>query len=90
MENFPVDNEAFKMLSEFYRINGTLLLSEEKIIIGLFRKMILMDSYVEELTKTKAQQAKLEQIEKKQDGDVQEVMEVEGFEDLPVVFISQI
>ena len=44
LENYPSDNEAFKMLSEFYRVDGTLPLSEEKIIIGLFRKMILMDS----------------------------------------------
>ena len=65
LENFPSDNEAFKRLSEFYRVNGTLPLSEEKIIIGLFRKIILTDSYVEELTKTKAQQAKLHQTEKK-------------------------
>ena len=90
MENYLVDNEAFKMLSEFYRVNGTFPLSEEKIIIGLFRKMILMDSYVEEFTKTKAQQAKFDQTEKKQGGDEREEMEVEGFEDLPMVFISPI
>ena len=60
LENYPSDNEAFKMLSEFYRVNGTFPSSDEKIIIGLLRKMILMDSYVEELTKTKAQQAKFD------------------------------
>ena len=49
-----------------------------------------MDSYVEERTKTKAQQAKFDQTEKKQGEDGKEEMEVEGFEHLPMVFISPI
>ena len=62
LENYPSDNESFKQLSEFYKVNGTLPLSEEKTIISLFRKMIQMDSYVE----------------------------LEGFENLPMLFISPI
>ena len=85
LENYPSDNKAFKMLSEFYRGNDTLPLSEEKIIVSLFRKMIRMDSYVEELTKTKAQQAKFDQTENKQGEDGKEEVDIEGFKDLPVL-----
>ena len=61
--SFPSDNETFKRLSKFYRANGTVPLSEAKHIIKLFRKMIQLDSYVEELAKTKAQHSKIDHRE---------------------------
>ena len=61
-----------------------------KHTIGLFRKMIQLYSYVEELAKTKAQESKIDQTEEKQAEEQKEEMEIEGSEDLPMVFISPI
>ena len=52
--------------------------------------MIQMDSYVEELAKTKVLQSKSDHTEKKQGEDGKEEMEIEGFEDLPMLFISPV
>ena len=46
------DNEIFRNLSEFYRVDGTVPLTEEKNIIGLFRKMVQVDNYFEKLANT--------------------------------------
>ena len=89
LNQMPSDSEIFKRLSDFYKANSTLPLSEEKNIIGLFRKMMQMDNYFEELARTKQQIANIEKgievmEERKED------MEVEGLEDLPKLFISPI
>ena len=60
LNQMPTDSETFRRLSEFYKVNSTLWLSEEKNIIGLFRKMVQMDNYFEELAKTKQQIAEVE------------------------------
>ena len=85
----PTDSKIFKTLSEFYKGNGTLALSEEKNIIGLFRKMVQMDNYFEELARTKQQMANIEK-DKNVQGERKEEMEIDGFEDLPKLFISPI
>ena len=90
LESFPSGNETFVRLSKFYRVNATLPFPEEKHIVGLFRKMIQMDSYVEELAKTKVLQTKNDHPDEKQEEEKKEEMEIEGFEDLPEVFISPI
>ena len=41
----PTENKIFINLSDFYKVNGTFSVTEEKNIIGLFRKMIQMDNY---------------------------------------------
>ena len=74
--NTRIANESFKKLSKFYRVNGTLPLSEEKNIIALFRKMIAMDNFVEELAKTLALQSKINQPEQKQEEEKKEEMEM--------------
>ena len=60
LNQMPSDSEIFKRLSDFYKANSTLPLSEEKNIIRLFRKMMQMDNYFEELTRTKIQISNIE------------------------------
>ena len=57
LKQMPTNNKIFKNLSALYKVNGTFPLSEEKNSIGLFRKMIQMDNYFEEITRTKDQLA---------------------------------
>ena len=89
LSQMPTDSEIFKKLSDFYKANSTLPLAEEKNIIGLFRKMVQMDNYFEELANTKNQLAEIENANKQQ-GERKEEMDIEGFEDLPKLFISPI
>ena len=89
LSQMPTDNEIFKNLSEFYSANSTLPLAEEKNIIGLFRKMVQIDNYFEELASTENQLAEFEKANKQQ-GERKEEMDIEGFEDLPKLFISPI
>ena len=85
----PTDSEIFRRLSEFYKANSSLPLSEEKNIIGLTRKMMQMDNYFEELARTKQQllsiKKRINEMEERK-----EEMEVDGFKDLPKLFISPI
>ena len=60
LNQMPTDSEIFKRLSDFYKANSTLPLSEEKNIIGLFRKMVQTDNYFEELAGTKQQMSNIE------------------------------
>ena len=53
LKQMPTDNEIFKNLTEFYKVNGTFPFSEEKNIIGIFRKMIHLDNYFEDIPRTK-------------------------------------
>ena len=46
---YPKDNDTFQGLTNFYDKNGSLPLSAEKSIIGLFRKMMMYDTEVEEV-----------------------------------------
>ena len=89
LNQMPTDRDIFKKLSEFYKANSTLPVSEEKNIIGLFRKMMQMDNYFEVLAKTKQQIADMEKSKKLQ-GERKEEMDIEGFEDLQKLFISPI
>ena len=45
LKQMPTDNEIFKNLSEFYKVDGTFPLTEAKNIIGLFRKVVQMDNF---------------------------------------------
>ena len=49
LNSYPKDNDTFQVLMNFYERNGSLPLSAEKSIIGLFRKMMMYDSEVEEV-----------------------------------------
>ena len=65
LSQMPTDNEIFRNLSEFYRVNATHF-NRRKNIIGLFRKMVQMDNYFEELANTKIQMAEIEKAKKQQ------------------------
>ena len=60
LNQMRTDSKIFKRLSDFYKANSTLPLSQEKNIIGLFRKMMQMDNYFEELARTKQQVSNIE------------------------------
>ena len=47
--SYPKDNDMFQKLTDFYDRIGSLPLNAEKSIIGLFRKMMMYDSEVEEV-----------------------------------------
>ena len=85
-KQMPTDNENFKISKSFTRL--LVLFLCPKNIIGLFRKMIQMDNYFEEIARKMDQ---LVEIEKALDhAERKEDMEIEGFEDLPKLFISPI
>ena len=49
LNSYPKDNDTFQVLMNFYERNGSLPLSAEKSSIGLFRKMMMYNSEVEEV-----------------------------------------
>ena len=85
LQEYPRDNEKIRNLPEFYQKTGSLPLSEQKSIIALFRKMITYDITVEEILVVQKKLDPKPEEEKKN-----EEMEIEGFEDLPKLFISPI
>ena len=84
--SYPKDNDTFQVLTNFYERNGSLPLSAEKSIIGLFRKM-MYDSEVEGIQMVqksmKHTDAEVPAQERKSDA-----MGVGDTEDLPKLFIS--
>ena len=87
LNSYPKDNDTFQVLMNFYERNGSLPLSAEKSIIGLFRKMMMYDSEVEEVQMVqksmKNTRAEVPVQERKS-----EAMDVVDTEDLPRLFIS--
>ena len=85
----PKDHDTFQKLTDFYERNRSLPLSAEKLIIGLFRKMMMYHTEVEEIQlvqksmKNTNAEVQIQAQEKRG-----ESMEIGDIEDLPKLFIS--
>ena len=97
LKNYASYFENFKKLSTFYGKFSALPLNEEKAIIGLFRFYLGFDTFYEEVNQLEINQIlakEKEQMQAKETSTTAQLeekineMEIEGFENLPKLFVS--
>ena len=95
MSNYTTEFEGFKRLTQFYIKFSTLPFMEEKTLISPFRIFMSFDSCYEKLNALQIQKPKIDENNQEQKAEEAKTtytkeMDIEGFEDLPKLFVKPI